>query len=95
MGKALHIGSRGLVARGDSAPKLGQTVVDSSERVVGRVLDIFGPVKSPYFVIKPASGVSGEDLEKLVGSDIYMGEAYGKGRKSEKVSRLRKHKAGA
>lgn len=95
MGRALHVGSRGLVAKGNSAPRLGQTALDPSEREVGRVSDIFGPVRAPYFVIKPASGVSREDLVRLAGSNIYMGEAHGKGRKSEKVSRVRKHKAGA
>lgn len=95
LGKALHITSRGLVARADSPPKVGQIVLDSSEKRVGNVLDVFGPVKSPYFVVKPASGVLRSDLERLVGSDIYMGEEHAKGRKSEKVSRVRKHETRA
>ena len=93
LGKALHVTPRGLVARGDSAPKIGQNVLDSSEKRIGNVSEVFGPIKSPYFIIKPASGVSKSDLEKLVGSDVYMGEGYGESRKPEKVSRVRKHKA--
>jgi RNA-binding protein len=95
LGKVLHVGSRGLIARGSSAPKVGQLVVDSSEKPVGRVLDVFGPVSSPYFVIRQVSGVSKGDWERIVGSSIYMGEEYGKAGKPEKVHRVRKHKAGA
>ena len=90
LGRALHVGSRGLVARGDSAPNVGQKVLDSSENYVGRVLDVFGPVNTPYFVIRPVSGVSRADHERLVGTDVYMGEDYGKGGKPEKVFRMRK-----
>ena len=89
--KVLHLTPRGLVARGNQVPKIGQSVLDSSDKRIGNVSDIFGPVKSPYFTIKPASGVSRSDLEKLVGSDIYVGERHAKGRKPEKVSRMWKH----
>lgn len=89
--KALHMTPRGLVARGDSAPRIGQSVLDSSDKRIGNVSDIFGPVNSPYFMVKPASGVSKADLEKLVGSNMLMGELYAKGRKPEKMSRMRKY----
>lgn len=89
--KALHTSSRGLVVRAGQAPKLDQSAFDSKGKRVGSVSDVFGPVKSPYIVIKPASGLSKVDLEKLVGSDIYMGEGYGKGRKAKGMSRMRKH----
>ncbi len=94
-GKGLHTTSRGLVVRADQAPKMGQTALDSAGEYLGRVLDIFGPVKSPYVVIKPASGISRVDLGKLVGSDIIMGEMYGKGRETKGVSRVRKHQTRA
>lgn len=89
-GKGLHTTSRGLVVRADQAPRMGQMALDSSGANVGRVSDIFGPVNSPYVVIRPASGLSRAGLAKLVGSDIIMGEAYGKGRETKGVSRMRK-----
>ena len=89
--KVLHMTPRGLVARGDSAPRMGQIVLDSSDKRIGNVSDIFGPVKSPYFTVKPASGVSKADLEKLVGSNMFMGELYAKSRKPEKMSRMRQY----
>ncbi len=93
LGKALHTTHRGLVARANFAPKIGQNVLDFTNKRVGNVQDVFGPVASPYFVIKPASGIIKSDLEKLTGSDVYMGEGYGKGKRSEKVSRMRRRKA--
>ena len=90
MGKGLHATIRGLVVRVDRAPKIGQAAFDSKGKRVGNIFDIFGPVKSPYVVIKPASGLSKVDLEKLVGLDIFMGETYGKGRKTKVVPRMRK-----
>jgi len=89
--KALHTTPRGLIARGDSAPKVGQSVLDSSDRRIGNVSDVFGPIKAPYFVVKPASGVSRADLEKLIGKNMFMGEFYAKSRKPEKMSRMRKY----
>lgn len=95
LGKALHVTPRGLVVRVGFTPKLGQAAFDSAERRVGNIFDIFGPVKSPYVVIKPASGLSIADLGKLVNSDIYVGERYGKGRNTKSVSGMRRHKARA
>ena len=94
-GKALHTTSRGLVVRADQAPKMGQTALDSAGEYLGRVSDVFGPVKSPYVVIRPASGLSRVDLGKLVGSDIIMGEMYGKGREAKGMPRVRKHQTRA
>ncbi|MEM3421345.1 MAG: Gar1/Naf1 family protein [Candidatus Hadarchaeum sp.] len=88
--KILHIRPRGLIARGDQAPKMGQIVLDSSKRRIGNVVDIFGPVRSPYFTIKPASEIKSE-LNRLVGTEVYVGEPHAKGGKSEKVPRVRKH----
>lgn len=90
-GKGLHMISRGLVVRAESAPKQGQYAFDSAGKRIGSVFDIFGPLKSPYVVIRPASGMSKVDLGGLVGSDVYMGEGYGKGREAKKVLRVRKH----
>ncbi|MBC7219666.1 MAG: hypothetical protein H5T49_06020 [Hadesarchaea archaeon] len=88
--KILHIRPRGLIARGDQAPKIGQSVLDSSKRRIGNVVEIFGPVRSPYFTIKPASEVKSE-LNRLIGIEVYVGELHGKSRKPEKVPRMRKH----
>ena len=89
--KALHMTARGLVARGNLAPRMGQSILDASDRRIGNVVDVFGPVSQPYFMVKPASGVFRADLEKLIGSELRMGELRAKGRKPEKMSRMRKY----
>lgn len=90
-GKGVHTTSRGLVVRASQAPKTGQMALDSSGKQIGRVLDVFGPVKSPYVIIKPVSEFSRTSLSKLVGSDILMGEKYGKDREAKGMPRVRKH----
>ena len=89
--KALHMTARGLVARSSLAPRMGQAILDSSDRRIGNVADVFGPVSQPYFIVRPASGISRVDLERLVGSELRMGEMHAKSRKPEKMSRMRRY----
>ncbi len=91
IGKGLHTTTRGLVVRATQTPKRGETAFDSAGKRVGSVFDVFGPVKSPYVVIKPASGLSEVELGKLIGSDIIMGERHGESRKAKGVPRVQKH----
>jgi rRNA processing protein Gar1 len=77
LGRVLHLGARGPILRTPEAPKLGQPVFNSKRKRVGNVQDIFGPVKNPYVVLKPASGVS---AESLVGSPVYVEEKPAKRR---------------
>jgi len=47
-------------------PRLGTRVVDSRGRFIGIVVDIIGPVRSPYAVVKPKNGsVQLRDYEEL------------------------------
>ncbi|MEW6593186.1 MAG: Gar1/Naf1 family protein [Candidatus Hadarchaeota archaeon] len=83
LGKVLHLTGREIIVKGEKTPKLGITAVNSKNRTIGRIYEIFGPINSPYISIRPASGLSRKDLEGLVGSDLYMGETHA-GRRSEK-----------
>jgi RNA-binding protein len=79
--------------RAEQLPELGKTVFDGKKKRVGSVLDIFGPVRSPYLAIRPAQSLTQEDLTSLVGEELYiMGERYGKAGKKKDVSRVRKRK---
>jgi len=40
----------------DSRPDIGDMVVDDALDAVGRVVDVFGPVDRPYFVVTPDAG---------------------------------------
>ncbi len=51
---------------GRKIPRLGSRVVDSRGRFVGIVVDIIGPVRAPYAVVKPKNGnVQLKDYEEL------------------------------
>jgi RNA-binding protein len=59
LGEVLHATPNGyLVAtieQPDRIPPLGIQVFDEDRKPVGQLLDVIGPVKQPYAVIKPAS----------------------------------------
>lgn len=69
IGEILHIlqGNR-AIAKVKVAPKLGLTVFDIRRKPIGQIIDIFGPVKSPYIEIE----VEGQNPENLVNSPIYI-----------------------
>jgi len=71
LGRVMHIGSKGPVLKSSQTPKLGAPVFNSKKKRIGNIYEIFGPVKNPYIIIKPASGVASESL---IGSPIYIGE---------------------
>lgn len=76
----MHVTGRGAVVRVEHLPKLDAAVFNGKHKKVGTVGDIFGPVRSPYLLIKPIRGVSGERLTSLVGGEVFLGvEKRGKG----------------
>ena len=85
LGRVLHLTRRGLVVRVEGPPPIGREVYDRSNKKVGTILDIFGPVNSPYVAIKPEKGLKEDDLSGIVGSELYIieGERHGKARKTE------------
>lgn len=63
--------AQGLVvvrAPGDEPPDIGTAVVDESLADVGRVVDVFGPVKRPYLAVSPADDVIDA---ALLGAKLY------------------------
>ena len=72
LGKVLHVSRRGsLILRTEKTPPSGRdtVVVDKKVQRVGRIIDVFGPVKQPYVAIKPASSV---EPERLIGQVLYL-----------------------
>ena len=57
-----------LKSRSIPPPELGASVYDAKRRPLGIVVDVFGPVKSPYIEVKPLLA----DAEKLVGRSVYV-----------------------
>ena len=57
-----------IVQLDDEPPDIGTVVVDDSLSRVGRIVDVFGPVDTPYVAVAPSTGVS---PASLVGSKLY------------------------
>ena len=53
IGLVLHIGSGGnIVLKAENPPRIGDQTVDENLKPVGTILDIFGPVSSPYVAVR-------------------------------------------
>jgi len=60
--------SRNIVIKVEDVPRIGETVVDENLRPVGKIIDVFGPVSSPYTTIKPTI----REPEKLTNKTLYV-----------------------
>jgi RNA-binding protein len=72
LGKVLHISKRGsIIIQTDKTPPVGRRsiVLDKKAQEVGTIIDVFGPVKTPYVSVRPKRK---NDLEKLVGQMLYL-----------------------
>jgi RNA-binding protein len=82
LGTALHLVQKRLIVRGEPVdgsdtkiPRVNSTVIDGKGTKIGRVLDVFGPVKQPYLVVRLNKGI---DASVHVGKKLYVGETSGR-----------------
>ncbi len=82
LGTALHVVQKRLIVRGEllegseiRAPRVNSLVVDQKKTKIGRVFDIFGPVKHPYIIVRPNKGI---DAAAHVGKKLYVEETSGR-----------------
>jgi RNA-binding protein len=83
LGKSLHIVQNRIIVRGEPVasgdPKFypqNNAVFDQNRKRIGKILDVFGPVKHPYFIVKPNKG---EDAQAHVGKKLYVQETSRRG----------------
>ncbi len=70
LGFVSHISKRGrIIVKAETVPKLNTEVFDKDSKPIGIIIDILGPVTSPYLAIKPYKK---EDLEKLKNEKLYI-----------------------
>ncbi len=72
LGEVLHVSKRGsIILRTDKTPPIGRQaiVLDKKANRIGNIIDVFGPVGSPYVAIKPFNEVN---TESLLGQVLYM-----------------------
>jgi RNA-binding protein len=70
LGTVMHITKRGsIIVQTDKTPPMGAKVVDKKARTVGKIRDVFGPVKTPYVTIRTRDK---KNARKLVGQLLYL-----------------------
>jgi RNA-binding protein len=57
------------IVRAEDPPDIGHAVVDESLNAVGRVVDVFGPVESPFAAVTPEDD---RRLPELLGERLYV-----------------------
>jgi RNA-binding protein len=69
LGRVLHVSqSRNIIITIENLPKIGEAVVNENLKPIGKILDIFGPVSSPYASVKPTI----QEIEKLTDKILYV-----------------------
>ena len=69
LGKVAHLDSknRAIVTAKNKVPK-NTKIYDSESNLVGRVVNIFGPVNKPYLAISAKKGMR---ITKIIGREVY------------------------
>ena len=69
LGKVLHLSnSRKLILKTKVNVRTGTKVLLAKDKPVGRVFDIFGPIKNPYVSIDPSI----KDPDRCIGRVLYI-----------------------
>ena len=77
LGEVLHIVDNLLIARADktldqSALREGSSVITRKMKKIGKVKELFGPVKAPYISIKISKETKTSDLTELKNERVYL-----------------------
>jgi rRNA processing protein Gar1 len=65
----LHLsGNNNLILRAKQTAKPNQKVFDKQARNIGKIIDTFGPAKTPFISIKPLTA----NAKKYVGKVLYL-----------------------
>lgn len=65
--------SKLLTVRVLTPPKIGSRLFLKNGSPIGTVIDVFGPVSSPYVSVKPDKGI---EPEEIVGAEVYWKEDH-------------------
>lgn len=82
LGTVLHrSGSKNLVVRGDEIksgkvseklPRFNSVVMDKALNQIGTIVNVFGPVDHPYFLVKGFKRIPDSEFRDLVNERIYV-----------------------
>ena len=66
LGKVTSISHRGdILVKAGMTPQIGALVVDEKKGPIGHVVQLIGPVNSPYVVIRPNKGLMKRQLAMI------------------------------
>ena len=69
LGIVLHVSkSKKLILRTKVKTKIGMQVLDEELKPIGRIMDVFGPLKSPYISVAPII----DGFQRYVGCPLYI-----------------------
>lgn len=91
LGNTSHIANSGkLIVISDKTPPAGAFVFDKNKNKIGKIVDIFGPVKTPYISIRIFNSTNIENLKNNFGEEVYI--SSNKRKKRGNKSRQKKTK---
>ena len=91
LGNTSHIANSGkLIAISNKTPPAGAFVYNKNKNKIGKIVDIFGPVKTPYISIKLFKSTNIKNLENNFGEELYI--SSNKRKKRRNKSRQKKNK---
>lgn len=73
LGRVIRIrGKRKLIVKANFVPRVLQVIYDDHLRPIGRVYDVFGPVRSPYVSVMVSPEISENSIELLLNKPLYI-----------------------
>ena len=63
VGKVVNVSAKGLLVKAPRMVPIGTTLVDVRNEPVGRVVDVLGPVKAPYLLLRPGKSAKAQRLQ--------------------------------
>jgi RNA-binding protein len=86
LGNISHIANSGkLIATTNTTPPAGAYVFTKDKKKIGRVNEVFGPVKTPYVSIKLFNSINKDELKNRNGEELYVSPNKNKrGKKARK-----------
>ncbi|MHA1835790.1 MAG: H/ACA ribonucleoprotein complex subunit GAR1 [Candidatus Odinarchaeia archaeon] len=90
MGKPLHLSSQNhIIIKTNFAPKIGSNVYTKTKKFIGKIIDVFGPINSPFLSIKPNKKIEPTDY---LGEELFVFKEF-KPKRNVKKKRERKNVA--
>ena len=93
LGNISHLANSGkLIAKSTQTPPAGAFVYTNDKQKIGKVYNIFGPVKTPYISINLYRSVNKRDLESRHGEKLFVSTKREMEKENKKKKRNKKSK---